>query len=457
MPLLLLPQELLLEVIGYVAATDRCVGGKSGSLGAESWDPDLERNGQRYYQDCSPLASKDVLSLIHTCQFLRSLCLQSAYFSVSGYEKAVPVLYRLLPLHPHIATCIRELCLFMPYKSTRMSGDETDGLGVSDSLFLIGILRSCTGLRELRLDGSTNPWNWVKDFEGVLLRYMAPESKRSIVKLEMLGLVYETMFAYLKQLCDEVENGGFGALKMLGIGAGEDRREGAELPRVQGLVWPTDGDWAGTKLESVRSFKFVTSPFYNLVPIDVGTYFATLMPNLQALNLKTEIICIYDMLSTYVRLGAHLTEIKLKFSLPHFARIHLCCIIPKFQKLVKFVVDTDSPLRICQTMFHDGDKRPLWPHLTLLSADLGTTGCDGVKVDELRAGIVRFTQTHPTASVFMKIRRTGPVLVNWDGVNPTDPQGSYDLQSTEDSTSNLCHGQWNRYIAPLEGFKVISD
>lgn len=448
--LLSLPKELLLDIIGYVATIDECDSNQTakpdpdppvlefdcslplGVSGTYPSDPEIARDPLVFWPNSSfRLRSySNITALSHTCQLLRSLCAPVKYHSVVSNYKTVPVLYKLLKSRSyHIAACIRHLTLSAPYDNTPSDPFAFYNIfplpstqprsRIPDSPLLPEILESCTKLQELWLDGT----GW-EDHQ-MLLGHLAPESKQSITALGLSGLEPKRLFGYLQALCDEVENGGFGALTTVRIGAAQGNkyetiwRDGGEtvLRERQLFLQSIGAGWAGGRLESVRTFTFGRPSGSSMELAGgleiMGEYFAMLMPNVQVLNLNTTVQCIYGALSTYAKLGSKLTELTLSSKSRTY--INFCDVLAELSpRVTKFVV-RGSWLWICQRFFGAGGES-LWPNLTLLSVGC-FSGCNGIELSDFRAGLERLTQTHPTTYMFMNEQIFGGSLVSWNRTN----------------------------------------
>lgn len=409
MPLLSLPSELLLDIIGKVNANnspDPHSPDKAGGWSSTQTYPCL-----------------GIFSLAQTCQLLRSLAIEYIYSSVSvqdnnnAYE-----LHKLLTTYPHLAACVRSLILWAPlakrFETIRLEQGTPE---IPESWWQVtlfqDILGSCKGLRKLVLK---RPSRWIgrerNEFNETLLEKLAPESKATIETIEFVGNHLSAVLGHFRQLLESNE---FGALKSVRI-------EGyADQTTTDGLKISTT--WPPGKLELVETFHF-REPFADA--IDIGRNFAQAMPNVKVLFMAATPDYVHATLLTYVELGSHLTELEIDCNAYNTISPtnSLCQIISKLSKLRKFTA-INTGMRTCHKMFTASQ----WTQLDFLNFGC-IKGCQGIKPDRLRENLEKLTQTRPMATITIT-RRFSRDLISWI---PEEPGN-----------------QMENYIAPLEVFEKL--
>lgn len=390
MPLLSIPSELLLDIIGHVA-------------------------------DSAPLAADSFSRLkhiAHTCIVLRSLSITLIYASVTIHRE-VRHLGPFLIDYPHIAACVRHLKI------------EAPGIWAgSNQRLLRRSLERCTRLRELVLEKLPGTGGLRTGFVDETLEYIPVESRRSMGMVAFNGLPLDGLLANFKRIL----GGEFSALHTLRMRSCDvcnpydvHRHREEQIQLMNTLLLYASAKPPGA-LKSVQSFLF-DAPFpYRLAEeSDVGACLANAMPNLKSLSMVTSPDVIYGALSAYSNLGSQLTELTLTDSSPSSCsaktnpksdtppRPHFCDIITKLsQNLTKFVVHGNSELRICHTLFvpDSGCCAENWPKLDLLSIRC-LLGCVGIKPFVLREGLNRLVGNRPGAVLFME-GRFHEKLITWN-------------------------------------------
>lgn len=414
MPLLSIPHELLLDIIGHVA--DSAPPTTSYSING------LEQ-------------------LAHTCVVLRSLSITLIYASVTIRREAGQ-LGSLLVDYPHLATCVRRLKI------------EAPGIWAGDSQRLLRrILERCAKLRELVLEKLPGTGGLRTGFGDETLEYLPVESRRSMKTVAFHGLPLDGLLAHFKRML----NGEFSALQTLRMRSSDvcnpydvHRHREEQTQFMNALLLHASAGPSGA-LKSVQSFLF-DAPFpYRLAEeSDVGACFANAMPNLKFLSMVTSPDVIYGTLSAYISLGSQLTELNLTGSYPSSSscsarrtnpqtdtspRPHFCDIITKLSRnLTKFVIHGNSELRICHTLFvpSPGGRAENWPNLDLLNIRC-LLGCEGIKPSVLRLGLKRLTGNRPGAVILVE-GRFHEKLISW---NTHSPEGvpfhhTYGFTSVDD-------------------------
>lgn len=398
MPLLSIPHELLLDIIGHVV-------------------------------DSAPLTTSysfnGLKQLAHTCIVLRSLSITLIYASVTIRREAGQ-LGSLLVDYPHIATCVRRLKIEAP----RIWAGDNQRL-------LRCILERCTRLRELVLEKLPGTGGLRTGFEDETLEYLPVESRRSMKTVAIHGLPLDGLLVHFRRML----GGEFSALQTLKMRSCDmcnpyDVRRHREEQRqfMNAILLHASAEPPGA-LKSVQSFLF-DAPFpYRLVEeSDVGACLANAMPNLKFLSMVTSPDIIYGALSAYISLGSKLTELNLTGSYPSSSsscstrtnpqtntlpRPHFCDIITKLSRnLTKFIIHGNSELRICHTLFisDPGSRAENWPNLDVLNIRC-LLGCEGIKPSVLRLGLKHLARNRPGAVLLVE-GRFHEKLISWNTRSP---------------------------------------
>lgn len=363
MPLLALPRELLLDIIGHVAA------GAPSALGG-------------------------LKSLAHSCAVLRALAITRIYAAVA-IPRDAGHLGALLADYPHLAACVRRLDL------------EAPSLWPSAGLLLLRrLLRHCTLLHDLAL--SKHSGGLRTGFENATLTHLPPSSRHSLHTLALHNLPLHTLLASFHHLA------ALTALHTLRMHS-SDVYNPYDLQRhrtTQTTLLTTLLQHPPTPLPSIRTFHF-DAPFPYRLPSEplVGSHLASSLPNLSSLSLSTSADVIYGALSTYA-LGSHLTELTLTASYPSSAptprtnpqrdtpqRNHFCDVLLRLSSgLRSLVLCGTSEMRVCQTLVS-----AVWPALEVLRVRC-LLGCEGVRPEVLREGLVRVVEARRGAVVVVEGR-----------------------------------------------------
>lgn len=256
MPLLSLPNELLLDIIHEAVA------------------PPFPPSADYCHEDVGPtlpMISLSSSSLSHSCKLLRSLTVPLLYASVIAHPISTPALHAQLTSDVHIAECVQKLTVFI-----------TDAPGAQ---LLHGIIKCCPKLRGLRLDGTYAN----EGFTATLLTHVSPNP---LIVLSLRGFHVDDILLYLSTAPPGVQtvrienpvtdpvNPGLPAI--------------SSLPEVRTLIWTTDG-WD------------------NFPPCTRLTDITQMMPNVEKLGLKIS-TRLFPLLEHYANLGTRLTELNLQFN-----------------------------------------------------------------------------------------------------------------------------------------------
>lgn len=392
MPLLSLPSELLLDIIGCLAASK----------------PPTHNSPH--------IVLKDLAS---TCQRLRSLSITFIYSSIDvwAHTKNDELFNEILESDSHIAECIRDLTISAPSDNKFQSAQ--------------GILKSCTKLRTLFLARLSKRYDGALDWDSkfAMLQYLAPESKMSLQKITLWSNM-EGVLAQLMVLLNGAREGQFGALRTVDIEAEPFCRFWKRINRNSPGALKTflgasaEPNSSSPKLESVQTLKIEARLPWRFRSEEagiLGVLFAGAMPCVRVLDLKTSAECIYSALSTYATLGSHLTELTITSNhgnencssmlcgsrrepfccdpLKHGRQPHhFCAIIPKLSKnLTKFVVDGGHILGlwVCHQMFGTAHQ---WPRLDLLRVEC-RGACRGFRPELFRATLEQLSEIRQQASM----------------------------------------------------------
>lgn len=389
MPLLSLPCELLLDIVEKVNA------------------------------GC--YKNPDTVQLAQTCQLLRSLSVAFVYSSVAVRdEKHSLMLHGLLTSYPQIADCVRFLKLFP--------------LGIpphSKEPQLRDILSRCKKLRELCLESLVGRGKFT-NLKEVLLEQLAPESKGSIETIKFLRIGLDTTIANFTYLLD---SGEFGRLETVKVVEPYELPEGI-MARIGGYIRNACTTLASSKLESVRTFHLEGPPGFTPVapdigPLDIGGYFARVMPNVEVLSMTAELDYIHGTLFAYAGLGSQLTRLTLHCTEPSESR-ELCETLSKLSPKLTGLMLSGPGLGICHKMF----TVSAWTQLALLKINC-CSGCQGIELDLFRTHLKKLTETRPMATI--TVNRCYSELVSWN----CEAQADTGERRTD------------HYIAPLEIFKKL--
>lgn len=255
MPLLSLPNELLLDIIQEAVATPFS---SSAGYCHEFVGPTL------------PIISPSTTSLAHSCKLLRSLTVPLLYASVNAHPRSTPALHAQLTSHVHIAECVQKLTVFI-----------TDAPGAQ---LLHGIIKRCPKLRDLRLDGAYAN----QDFTATLLMHVTPHPLNT---LSLRGFHLDNILLYLSTAPPGVQT--VRIEDPVTDLVNPDAPAISSLPDVRTLIWST-GAW--------DSFP----------PCTRVTDIAKMMPNIEKLGLKISTRS-FPLLEHYANLGTRLTELTLQF------------------------------------------------------------------------------------------------------------------------------------------------
>lgn len=292
MPLLSLPVELLVDIVGYAIgspfpAADICCSDEVCPM----------------HRGCThPPAS----SIAHTCQLLRYLTLPLMYESVIAYIEFMPALHAVLTSESgaHIATSVRALTVFV-----------TDVQGVR---LLHDIVACCTRLQDLRLDGS-----YAHDHPATTL--IAPVGPQ--LSLGLHSFHWEEILAYLSAAPHRLHT-----LRLVGPASHHNVRPAFEPPTPP------------TQLTSVHSLVCMTRLFDLRTP-DGGAQLARMLPNVERVKLFITPRSVL-MLEAFVELGTRLTQLTLSFySIP----TAFCDVVAKLAPSLKRY--TASGGEICERLF----------------------------------------------------------------------------------------------------------
>lgn len=422
MPLLLLPPELLLDIIGYIAASAPSTGPSPQSLGV-------------------------LKGLAHTCQHLRDLAITAIYPTIT-VDSEVGKLGKLLIDYPHIAACVRKLTVCAP----RLRRSDNRNL-----LLLRGVLSVCTKLRELLF---YKPPSWNRGgrtgFEDGVLEHLATDSRNSIRMIEFQGLGLHSLLQQFRRILE----GSFVSLENMRMPGCEvcnpydvqrHREEQTRIMKI--LLEDFSTEWPGA-LGSVKTLLFdARFPYRLRDEPGVGVYFAKAMPNLKVFTMITSPDFIYGCLWAYSEMGSNLTELEITASYPSSIsgrhqnperlnpqRNHFCDIVVKLApRLTKFTLRGNSEIRICHKVFSAGS----WPKLTMLHV-VCACGCEEINAAALRVGLLGLTQTRPRAYLYFE-GGIGEDLVSWNTFSPL----GVPLRSSFGQVLDV------NFVAPLELFERL--
>lgn len=365
MPLLSLPAELLREIISLALniptpVPDSCE------------EPSCSGLDVRQTYPCTPTAAT---RLSHTCHVMRSHALPLMYASVTVNHEHSGTLHELLTTWPHIASCVRILTVFI----TNFRGAQR----------LHGIIKRCSGLQDLRLDGSRAGG----DFIASLLAHAVQSPLRSLglrtfewpeirVYLCMAPRTLHTL-----RLEDPVR-----PIQIV-VNSGES----VLLPR----------------LPSVRTFICHTELFDQCGSIDAGSWLAHMFPNVHVLDIKLTDTTI-QFLEGYATLGTPLTELTVHFltAQPQFC-VTVAHLVPTLRRF------TAHGGTICEVMF-----APAWRCIEYLDIEC-QAGCEGVNSCVMRQGIVRLVGARPRASVRVALNGGRELVVSDQSGANVAPQEAF--------------------------------
>lgn len=434
MPLLSLPNELLFEIIGYIAGQDHLDNGHA--------------NGSSQGLDLVGLPFADVLRVSQTCQALRAVGTIFIYSSIT-VDKRVGTLEALFKDYPYLALCARRVVapLYPPLRwswcpNVYITLPERDPLEKNYLVILGRVLGSCRNVCQLSI---VNPvprcrgWERVT-FEPKLLELLAPESVDSAKVLTLERLGSDAVLAYFMRLLDH-ERCGLETVRILedcmawtryslNLGFLQERES---IRKCLHLVTNTQ-----RRLRSVRNFDFDAQLNFSTHTLksDVGRFFAMVMLEVKVLRMATTIEFICGALPTYAELGSHLTELTLETpSQPPWPTedsnipIHFCETISKLSRnLTKFVSYSEFPM--CEELFVASN----WPKL--LSMDIKCESwyrCREFSPRDFRARLEILTTARPQ-SVFD---------LEWRGIRLAGPPVSTGTTVRKGIS----------YLAPLEVFE----
>lgn len=146
-----------------------------------------------------------------------------------------------------------------------------------------------------------------------------------------------------------------------------------------------------TPLTKVHTLICNSSLFENRGPSDGGAWLAPVMPNLQRLDLSINHRSMV-LLEAYAELGTRLKELKLFMGSQY---VDICTTVAKFApELRRYNVNGGS---LCETLF-----KVDWACVEVLNASR-QRGCRGVRLEELREGLLKVVAARPGASITVKM------------------------------------------------------
>lgn len=346
MPLLSLPVELLVHIISEVmeslTSTD-CCSYTAPILGSTP-------------PPCTPLSAS---GLAHTCKLLRSLTVPLMYASVTVAVRHARKLHTVLTLTPDIALCIRTLTLFV-----------SDAGGVR---LLHGIIRRCTNLHDLRLDGS----HATPQFVATLLLHVSP---RTPLTIGLRFFEWNEIATYLAAAPVSVTT-----------------------LRLEDVIRPRPGATSGAlatprSLNSVHTLLCHTSLVNFPQRLEIGAQLAQALPRVSVLDvlLSQHTLGLLQGYAARTRplhgptesFAPCLTELTVHFQ---SATLLFCDILAQLAPLLRRFAAHGGPL--CDRVF-------AVPWACVEYIDIRCmTGCQGVQTDELRRGLMRLLEERPRAVV----------------------------------------------------------
>lgn len=292
MPLLSLPVELLVDIVGYAIGPPFPY---AGICCADEVCP--------MHRGCTHLPAS---SLAHTSRLLRSLTLPLMYESVIAHLEFMPTLHGLLTSESgtHIATFVRALTVF-----------ATNAQGVR---LMHDIVACCTRLQDLRLEGS-----YTLD-DPATTRFASISLPLS---LDRYSFQWEEILASLSAAPQRLHT-----LRLF-IPAG--------LHNVRPALEPPT---PAPQLPSVRSLVCVTRLF-DLGTPDGGAELARMLPNVDRVKLYITPRSML-MLEAFVELGTRLTQLTVSF---YSSPTGICDVVAKLAPSLERY--TASGGKICERLF----------------------------------------------------------------------------------------------------------
>lgn len=337
MPLLSLPVELLVDIISQVVESfrpseDCCYDTAPISQAQASSTP----------PPCTPSSAS---GLAHTCKLLRSLTVPFLYASVTVAVQHARNLHTVLTSAPDLALCIRTLTLFVS--------------GVNGVRLLHGIIRQCTNLQHLRLDGTYA----TPKFVATLLMHVSPRSQLTLRHFEWNEIISYLAAAPVTLTTFHLEN--------------------AIRARLGG---PGGAKTTPRSLASVHTLHCRTTLGNLAQPLDVGARLARVLLGVRVLDvLLSEHTLV--LLQTYA-VALCLTELIVHFdSTPPL----FCETVAQLAPLLRRF--TAHGGRLCERVF-----AARWACVEYIDIRC-TTGCEGVQTDELRCGLMWLVEDRPRAVV----------------------------------------------------------
>lgn len=337
----------------------------------------------------------NTIDLSQTCQHLRYLSITNIYSRLSIFNpKNLPGLRTLLVSYPHIAACVRHLCI-MPGHISMYPGLKHEPLMVSQEEFTLlvrGILQSCKNLRSLKLADSIHRPR-ILDFDSTTLEHLAIESRQSLELIALTGMGLLALLEHLKKVSD-FKCSPLKQMDFLGSTCGPEEMT------VEPLAFgPT-----ALRFESVQSFSFSFS-FSDEVSVihqrQVGEFFAKATPCVTVLNMASSPECINGAMSAYANLGSRFTKLTLSTwrassitSDP--LRNHTCLIV---SKLAPSLTDLSLTGVLCHELFTTSE----WPHIATINLHC-LYGCQGHKPTILRKKMKHLTVARPRTLINIRLR-----------------------------------------------------
>lgn len=360
MPLLSLPFEILLEIIREALATP-------ASAAASCCDD---------FRPTRTLISPNTTSLAHTCQRLRDLTLPFMYRSLTALPEFTPALHALLESDADIARYARQLTVF-----------TTDARGAQ---LLHGILKRCTRLQDLRIDGS----HATEQFTAPLLAHVCPQPLNA---LGLRSLEWSQISQYLSAAPRELHT------VRIEDPIANHPTAGNISQHESGLINsdPTAA-LASPSLPGVR--RLICETAYSTSP-EFVEWLARMMQNVQVLDVRIG-DCTLSMLKCYVKLGTRLTELTVHWwGMPG---VELCTTVTALApSLRRFVA---HGVAMCHLLF-DADWGCVEDFEVLFRA-----GCEGVQLGVLREALVKLVYVTPSARVLVKEERGVDLVRRCGGV-----------------------------------------
>lgn len=347
MPFLSLPAELLQDIVRLAIQTP--------SPFSSCWTAlccfDFEGPG---HCPCTPPAAT---ALAHTCSILRSHTLPLMYASVTVNLAHSLTLHSHLTAWPHIASCVRTLTLFI-----------TDAGG---SQLLHGIIRQCSNLQDLRLDGS----HTTRDFIPTPLIRV---NQRSLLSLTLRNFEWPAIWGYLSSTPASLHTlrleDPFCAFEM------EPTVAVPHLPQVHTFI-------CHSAMAGHRS---------------AGGWLSQIVPNATVFDIHLSDITM-SFLRGYAALATRLTELT----------VHFLCAQPLFCGTVAKLAPrlrrfTAHGGWVCEVLF-----AAVWARIEVLDVDC-RGGCKGARADVVREALMTVVAVRAHADVRVVVEG-GQRLVWTDG------------------------------------------